>query len=271
MASKPAARPSKSSLETFPNPSSDRDYTIRMRIPEFTCLCPKTGQPDFATLYLEYVPDAKCIELKSLKLYVWSYRRRRRFSRSGHQSDSRRPRAVDEAAFHSIEGRIQRPRGHLHHRRRRAPEGGLEAGSRGRLAGRARRDALPLPLPRSVCIIAASFERSWRPRPCLRKKQLPRKRRPPARRSRPRKLLRRRADPARPSSSPLTSRPRKAGKSAKRTSAKKVSTKLAAPKAQPKPSGKKTIAPVPKKPGSGPPAPIRFAPKPLAARRPATA
>ena len=45
-----------------------------MRIPEFTCLCPKTGQPDFATLYLEYVPDAKCIELKSLKLYVWSYR-----------------------------------------------------------------------------------------------------------------------------------------------------------------------------------------------------
>ena len=47
---------------------------IRMRIPEFTCLCPKTGQPDFATLHLEYVPDAKCIELKSLKLYIWSYR-----------------------------------------------------------------------------------------------------------------------------------------------------------------------------------------------------
>lgn len=74
MASKPAARPSKKSLETFPNPSSNRDYTIRMRIPEFTCLCPKTGQPDFATLHLEYVPDAKCIELKSLKLYIWSYR-----------------------------------------------------------------------------------------------------------------------------------------------------------------------------------------------------
>ena len=74
MASKPAARPSKKSLETFPNPSSDRDYTIRMRIPEFTCLCPKTGQPDFATLHLEYVPDAKCVELKSLKLYIWSYR-----------------------------------------------------------------------------------------------------------------------------------------------------------------------------------------------------
>jgi len=45
-----------------------------MRIPEFTCLCPKTGQPDFATLHLEYVPDAKCVELKSLKLYIWSYR-----------------------------------------------------------------------------------------------------------------------------------------------------------------------------------------------------
>jgi 7-cyano-7-deazaguanine reductase len=74
VASKPAARPSKKSLETFSNPSADRDYTIRMRIPEFTCLCPKTGQPDFATLHLEYVPDAKCVELKSLKLYVWSYR-----------------------------------------------------------------------------------------------------------------------------------------------------------------------------------------------------
>jgi 7-cyano-7-deazaguanine reductase len=74
VASKPAARPSQKSLETFPNPSADRDYTIRMRIPEFTCLCPKTGQPDFATLHLEYVPDAKCVELKSLKLYVWSYR-----------------------------------------------------------------------------------------------------------------------------------------------------------------------------------------------------
>ena len=74
MASEPATRPSKKSLETFPNPSADRDYTIRMRIPEFTCLCPKTGQPDFATLSLEYVPDAKCVELKSLKLYVWSYR-----------------------------------------------------------------------------------------------------------------------------------------------------------------------------------------------------
>ena len=65
--------PSKT-LETFPNPQPERQYTIRMRIPEFTCLCPKTGQPDFATLHLEYIPDRTCVELKSLKLYVWSYR-----------------------------------------------------------------------------------------------------------------------------------------------------------------------------------------------------
>src|SRR5438067_2789350 len=61
-------------LETFANPAPDRDYTIRMQIPEFTCLCPRTGQPDFATLDLEYVPDRKCVELKSLKLYIWSFR-----------------------------------------------------------------------------------------------------------------------------------------------------------------------------------------------------
>ncbi len=61
-------------LETFDNPQTERDYTIRIRIPEFTCLCPKTRQPDFAHLHLEYVPDRKCLELKSLKLYMWSYR-----------------------------------------------------------------------------------------------------------------------------------------------------------------------------------------------------
>ena len=61
-------------LETFSNPAPGRDYRIHMQIPEFTCLCPKTGQPDFATLELDYVPDRKCVELKSLKLYVWSYR-----------------------------------------------------------------------------------------------------------------------------------------------------------------------------------------------------
>ncbi|HEX4943020.1 MAG TPA: preQ(1) synthase, partial [Usitatibacteraceae bacterium] len=66
-------------LETFANPHPGRDYVIRMEIPEFTCLCPKTGQPDFATLYLDYVADRKCVELKSLKLYVWSFRDKGRF------------------------------------------------------------------------------------------------------------------------------------------------------------------------------------------------
>jgi 7-cyano-7-deazaguanine reductase len=67
------------SLDTFPNPAPERDYTIRMTIPEFSCLCPKTGQPDFATLKLEYVPNARCVELKGLKLYIWSYRDRGAF------------------------------------------------------------------------------------------------------------------------------------------------------------------------------------------------
>ena len=61
-------------LETFPNPEPGRDYEIRMTCPEFTCLCPKTGQPDFATFTLTYVPDRLCVELKSLKLYLWSFR-----------------------------------------------------------------------------------------------------------------------------------------------------------------------------------------------------
>jgi 7-cyano-7-deazaguanine reductase len=68
-----STRPSKQ-LEVFPNPNPDRDYTIHIRIPEFTCLCPKTGQPDFATLFIDYVPDRLCVELKSLKLYTWSFR-----------------------------------------------------------------------------------------------------------------------------------------------------------------------------------------------------
>jgi 7-cyano-7-deazaguanine reductase len=67
------SRPSKR-LETFVNPAPERDYRIHMEIPEFTCVCPMTGQPDFATLVLDYIPDRRCVELKSLKLYVWSYR-----------------------------------------------------------------------------------------------------------------------------------------------------------------------------------------------------
>jgi 7-cyano-7-deazaguanine reductase len=66
-------QPSKT-LETFPNPRPGRDYVIRFETDEFTCLCPKTGQPDFATIRIEYVPDSLCVELKSLKLYLWSFR-----------------------------------------------------------------------------------------------------------------------------------------------------------------------------------------------------
>jgi len=61
-------------LETFPNPKPDREYEIRFECPEFTCLCPMTGQPDFATIRIAYVPGELCVELKSLKLYLWSYR-----------------------------------------------------------------------------------------------------------------------------------------------------------------------------------------------------
>ena len=68
-----STKPSKD-LETFINPNSKRDYTIKINLPEFTCLCPKTGQPDFAKLFLEYIPDKKCVELKSLKIYIWSFR-----------------------------------------------------------------------------------------------------------------------------------------------------------------------------------------------------
>jgi 7-cyano-7-deazaguanine reductase len=67
------SQPSKN-LETFDNPNPERDYTIRIDIPEFTCLCPKTGQPDFASFQLEYIADKACVELKSLKMYMWSFR-----------------------------------------------------------------------------------------------------------------------------------------------------------------------------------------------------
>ncbi len=70
---KPTSQASKI-LEVFPNPAPQRDFLIHMQIPEFTCLCPKTGQPDFATLYLDYIPEKRCIELKSMKLYIWSFR-----------------------------------------------------------------------------------------------------------------------------------------------------------------------------------------------------
>lgn len=101
-----------SRLETFPNPSPERDYTIRMDIPEFTCLCPKTGQPDFATLLLEYVPEAQCVELKSLKLYIWSFRDRGAFHEAvtnemlQHLVSATRPRFMRLTARFNVRGGI---------------------------------------------------------------------------------------------------------------------------------------------------------------------
>ena len=99
-------------LETFANPETARDYTIRMQIPEFTCLCPRTGQPDFATLDLEYVPDRLCVELKSLKLYIWSFRDRGAFHEAvtneiANQLDATlRPRFLRLTARFNVRGGI---------------------------------------------------------------------------------------------------------------------------------------------------------------------
>lgn len=79
-------------LQTFPNPAPQRDYRIHMEIPEFTCLCPMTGQPDFATLILDYIADQTCVELKSLKLYVWSFRD------EGHFHEAVTNRILDDLA-----------------------------------------------------------------------------------------------------------------------------------------------------------------------------
>ena len=97
-------------LETFDNPRSDRDYTIRMQIPEFTCLCPRTGQPDFATLELEYVPDRLCVELKALKLYIWSFRDRGAFHEAvtneiaDHLAEATHPRFLRLTARFNVRG-----------------------------------------------------------------------------------------------------------------------------------------------------------------------
>ena len=99
-------------LETFANPQVERDYTIRVQIPEFTCLCPRTGQPDFATLDLEYVPDRLCVELKSLKLYIWSFRNRGAFHEAvtneiaGHLESTLRPRFLRLTARFNVRGGI---------------------------------------------------------------------------------------------------------------------------------------------------------------------
>ncbi len=101
-----------SQLDTFPNPCSDRDYEIRFDCPEFTCVCPKTGQPDFAAIEIRYVPDVLCVELKSLKLYLFSYRDVGAF----HEAVTNRilddlaelvsPRAMEIAAHFFVRGGI---------------------------------------------------------------------------------------------------------------------------------------------------------------------
>ena len=99
-------------LVTFPNPAPDSDYTIRMTLPEFTCLCPVTGQPDFATLELEYVPDRLCVELKSLKLYIWSFRDRGTFHEAvtneivDHLAGATAPRFMRLTARFNVRGGI---------------------------------------------------------------------------------------------------------------------------------------------------------------------
>src|SRR5512143_3019057 len=99
-------------LATFVNPTSRRDYRIHMEIPEFTCLCPKTGQPDFATLVLDYVPDRTCVELKSLKLYIWSYRDQGAFHEAltnqilDDLSDATKPRFMRLTARFYVRGGI---------------------------------------------------------------------------------------------------------------------------------------------------------------------
>ncbi len=103
---------SSKALETFPNPSPGRDYAIHMQIPEFTCLCPKTGQPDFATLLLDYVPDRLCVELKSLKLYIWSFRDAGKFHEAvaneilDHLARSTKPRFMRLTARFYVRGGI---------------------------------------------------------------------------------------------------------------------------------------------------------------------
>src|SRR5262245_23463559 len=100
-------------LETFPNPKPDRDYVIRFECPEFTCVCPMTGQPDFATILVEYTPDRLCVELKSFKLYLWSYRQEGAF----HEAVTNRilddlvaalrPRQCKVNGEFNVRGRIQ--------------------------------------------------------------------------------------------------------------------------------------------------------------------
>ena len=108
----PNRKPTKN-IEIFDNPRVDRDYTIDIDIPEFTCLCPLTGQPDFAHLYLSYIPDKSCIELKSLKNYMWTFRDRPAFHEAvsneilDHLRSAIEPRFMRLIADFNVRGGIQ--------------------------------------------------------------------------------------------------------------------------------------------------------------------
>jgi 7-cyano-7-deazaguanine reductase len=104
--------PPRKSLETFANPHPERDYLIHFECPEFTCLCPRTGQPDFATIRIRYVPDRVCVELKSLKLYLWSYREEGAFHEAVTNGilddivEAVQPRAIEVAGDFNVRGGI---------------------------------------------------------------------------------------------------------------------------------------------------------------------
>ena len=104
-------RPSKT-IDVFPNPNPERDYLIHLHVPEFTCLCPLTGQPDFAVLTIDYVPDGLCVELKSLKLYAWSFRDEGSFHEAvtnrilGDLATATRPRFMRVTARWGVRGGI---------------------------------------------------------------------------------------------------------------------------------------------------------------------
>lgn len=107
-------RPSEPSkeLHTFPNPAPQNDYTIKITVPEFTCLCPLTGQPDFANFLIEYVPEESCVELKSLKMYFWSFREEGGFHEKltneilGALVDAMQPRFIRVSANWNVRGGI---------------------------------------------------------------------------------------------------------------------------------------------------------------------
>ncbi len=118
-------KPSRS-LDTFPNPNPERDYEIAFEAPEFTCLCPMTGQPDFATIRIRYVPDRACVELKSLKLYLWSYRDEGAFHEAVTNRIADDLISAHRSALHRGGRRFLRARRHQHtgegHARQTSPE-----------------------------------------------------------------------------------------------------------------------------------------------------